>query len=55
MSVSAGVADGLTPYEQVWDHKDPLFYGVMAAATLVSPSVAFFLDIGWFVVAGVGA
>jgi len=55
LSVSAGVADGLTPYEQVWDHKDPLFYGVMAAATLVSPSVAFFLDIGWFVVAGVGA
>ena len=55
LSVSAGVANGLTPYEQVWDHKDPLFYAVMALATLVSPGVAFFLDIGWFIVAGVGA
>jgi len=55
LSVSSGVANGLTPYEQVWDHKDPFFYAVMAFATVLSPTAAFFLDIGWFVVAAVGA
>jgi len=55
LSVSAGTANGLTPYDQVWDHKDPVFYMIMALATVISPGLAFFLDIGWFVVAGIGA
>ena len=55
LSVSAGIANGLTPYDQVWDHKDPLFYLIMALASMISPGFAFFLDIGWFVIAGLGA
>ena len=55
LSVSAGVADGLTLYEQIWDNKDPLFFGVMALATIVNPALSFFLDVMWIALAGLGA
>jgi len=55
LSVSAGVADGLTLYEQIWDNKDPLFFGVMALATIVNPAFVFFLDVMWIALAGLGA
>ena len=55
LSVSAGIADGLRLYEQVWDNKDPLFFGLMAIPLLVAPSLAFFMDVLWIALAGLGA
>ena len=55
LSVSAGIADGLRLYEQVWDNKDPLFFGLMAIPMAVAPSLAFFMDVLWIALAGLGA
>jgi len=55
LSVSAGIADGLRLYEQVWDNKDPFFFAVMALPMAVAPSLTFFLDIVWIGLGGLGA
>ena len=55
LSVSAGIADGLRLYEQIWDNKDPFFFAVMALPMAVAPSLAFFLDIVWIALGGLGA
>ncbi len=55
LSVSAGIADGLRLYEQVWDNKDPLFFGLLAIPLAVAPSIAFFMDVLWVALTGLGA
>jgi len=55
LSVSAGIADGLRLYEQLWDNKDPFFLGIMAIPLVVAPSLAFFMDVLWIALAGLGA
>ena len=55
LSVSAGIADGLRLYEQIWDNKDPFFFAVMALPMAVAPSLTFFLDTVWIALGGLGA
>jgi hypothetical protein len=55
LSVSAGITDGLRLYEQIWDNKDPFFFAVMALPLAVAPNLAFFLDIMWIALGGLGA
>lgn len=54
VSVVGGLRDGLPLYSGVWDNKDPLFFGAMAAASLISPYAMHALDWVWVAVGAVG-
>jgi hypothetical protein len=54
LATTAGIRRGLPLYSGVWDNKDPLFYGAMAAFASVWPVLAFMMDWFWLPVAAGG-
>jgi hypothetical protein len=54
VSVVGGIRDGLPLYTGVWDNKDPLFFGVMTAASFFSPYALHALDWMWAVLGAMG-
>jgi hypothetical protein len=55
LSVSDGLAQGLNRYTDMWDNKDPFFGAAMAAASHVSATLPFFMDLLWIPLAAIGA
>jgi hypothetical protein len=54
LSIVGGMERGLTLYSEVFDVKDPLFFGTMFAAHRISPAGPFVLDWLWILLAAFG-
>lgn len=55
LSVAAALADGQALYLDVWDNKDPLFFGFMALAWTIWSPLAQFMDWIWIPLAAYGS